>query len=200
MRKMITLLLIALVSAIFAMCTPKNEIPVESNWAVDKLYVEGNEISVPEGHSPYLAFLKDSKISGETGCNRFFGDYKAKEGEENDRDQAADGTGNTGAGAVIDLIVGCLLWIIDPAHALLAIEGVDGSFYSTLCPAGGASRDGLFEGGLSDTELHGTPPNQRIVLVKATALPMMLTVFISSHQSTRGLYWGFSGSREMWSG
>ena len=78
MRKMITLLLIALVSAVFAMCTPKKDIPVESSWAVDKLYVEGQEISVPEGHSPYLAFLKDSKISGETGCNRFFGDYKAK--------------------------------------------------------------------------------------------------------------------------
>ena len=78
MRKMITLLLIALVSAVFAMCTPKKDIPVESSWAVDKLYVEGQEISVPEGHSPYLAFLKDSKISGETGCNRFFGDYSAK--------------------------------------------------------------------------------------------------------------------------
>ena len=78
MRKMITLLLIALVSAVFAMCTPKKDIPVESSWAVDKLYVEGQEISVPEGHSPYLAFLKDSKISGETGCNRFFGDYNAK--------------------------------------------------------------------------------------------------------------------------
>ena len=78
MRKMITLLLVALVSAVFAMCTPKKDIPVESNWAVDKLYVEGNEISVPEGHNPYLAFLQDSKISGETGCNRFFGDYTAK--------------------------------------------------------------------------------------------------------------------------
>ena len=78
MRQMITLLLIALVSAVFAMCTPKKDIPVESNWAVDKLYVEGNEISVPEGHNPYLAFLKDSKISGETGCNRFFGDFSVK--------------------------------------------------------------------------------------------------------------------------
>ena len=78
MRKMITLLLVALVSAVFAMCTPKKDIPVESNWAVDKLYVEGTEISVPEGHNPYLAFLKDSKISGETGCNRFFGDYTIK--------------------------------------------------------------------------------------------------------------------------
>ena len=78
MRKMITLLLIALVSAVFAMCTPKKEIPVESSWAVDKLYVEGNEISVPDGHNPYLAFLKDSKISGETGCNRFFGDFTVK--------------------------------------------------------------------------------------------------------------------------
>ena len=81
MRKMITLLLIALVSAVFAMCTPKKEIPVESSWTVDKLYVEGNEISVPEGHNPYLAFLKDSKISGETGCNRFFGDFSVKGNE-----------------------------------------------------------------------------------------------------------------------
>lgn len=78
MRKMITLLLIALVSAAFAMCTPKNDIPVESSWSVDKIFADGNEISVPEGHSPYLAFLADKKISGETGCNRFFGDYAAK--------------------------------------------------------------------------------------------------------------------------
>lgn len=78
MRKMITLLLIALVSAVFAMCTPKNEIPVESSWSVEKIYTDGDEICVPEGHSPYLAFLADKKISGETGCNRFFGDYAAK--------------------------------------------------------------------------------------------------------------------------
>ena len=78
MRKMITLLVIALISGIFAMCAPKKEIPVESNWALETICANGNEISVPEGHSPYLAFLADKKISGETGCNRFFGDYSAK--------------------------------------------------------------------------------------------------------------------------
>ena len=78
MRKMITLLVIALISGIFAMCAPKKEIPVESNWALETICTDGNEISVPEGHSPYLAFLADKKISGETGCNRFFGDYTAK--------------------------------------------------------------------------------------------------------------------------
>ena len=78
MKKMITLLLIALVSGIFAMCAPKKEIPVESSWALETIYTDGKEISVPEGHTPYLAFLADKKISGETGCNRFFGDYAAK--------------------------------------------------------------------------------------------------------------------------
>ena len=78
MRKMITLLVIALISGIFAMCAPKKEIPVESNWALETICTDGNEISVPEGYSPYLAFLADKKISGETGCNRFFGDYTAK--------------------------------------------------------------------------------------------------------------------------
>ena len=59
MRKMITLLVIALISGIFAMCAPKKEIPVESNWALETICTDGNEISVPEGHSPYLAFLAD---------------------------------------------------------------------------------------------------------------------------------------------
>ena len=78
MRKMFTILVIALVSALFAMCSKKHSIPIESSWAIDKLFVEGNEISIPAGHNPYLAFLSDSKISGETGCNRFFGDFAVK--------------------------------------------------------------------------------------------------------------------------
>ena len=78
MRKMFTILVIAILSSFFAMCTKKDTIPVESSWAVEKVYVEGSEIQVPQDHNPYLAFLKDSKISGETGCNRFFGDFDVK--------------------------------------------------------------------------------------------------------------------------
>ena len=37
----------------------------------------------------------------------------------------------------------------------------------------------------------------RITLVKATALPKMRILFISSPRYTMGLYWGFSASREM---
>ena len=75
MRKIFTVMALAMASVMFAMCATNSTIPVESNWAVETIYADGNEISVPEGHSPYLAFLKDSKISGETGCNRFFGDF-----------------------------------------------------------------------------------------------------------------------------
>lgn len=58
-----------------------NSIPVESHWSVEALYSNGNAIAIPAGHNPGISFLKDNKIAGETGCNRFFGDFKAN-GEE----------------------------------------------------------------------------------------------------------------------
>lgn len=75
MKKMIFVLAIAVASFSFIMCT-NNNIPVESNWTVTSLYADGNEIAVPADHSATLAFLKDSKIAGGTGCNRYFGDFK----------------------------------------------------------------------------------------------------------------------------
>ena len=58
-----------------------NSIPVESHWSVETLYSNGNAVAIPAGHNPGISFLKDNKIAGETGCNRFFGDFKAN-GEE----------------------------------------------------------------------------------------------------------------------
>ena len=64
----------ATVSFVFSMCSGNN-IPVESHWALKNLYSGGMEVGIPEDHTPALLFLKDGKISGETGCNRFFGDF-----------------------------------------------------------------------------------------------------------------------------
>lgn len=65
----------------FSMCSSSKGIPVESNWVLEYIYSNGQEILPPEDHSPTLAFLKESKIAGETGCNRFFGDYKLEGAE-----------------------------------------------------------------------------------------------------------------------
>lgn len=60
---------------IFSMCSNKSGIPIESNWELEYIYTDGKEMTPPAEHNASLAFLKDSKISGETGCNRFFGDF-----------------------------------------------------------------------------------------------------------------------------
>ena len=65
----------ATVSFVFSMCSGNN-IPVESHWALKNLYSNGNEIEIPLDHNPAISFLKEGKISGETGCNRFFGSYE----------------------------------------------------------------------------------------------------------------------------
>ena len=81
---------LAAASAIFAMCSNNNNIPVESNWELEYIYSNGSAIAPPEEHTPTLAFLKDSKIAGETGCNRFFGDYTIK-----DKNLKFDNVGST---------------------------------------------------------------------------------------------------------
>ena len=77
MGKLINLLAAAAVALSFTMCTSNSEIPVESNWELEYIYTEGNAVEPPQDHNATLAFLKDSKIAGDTGCNRFFGEYKA---------------------------------------------------------------------------------------------------------------------------
>lgn len=67
----------AVASFSFTMCSSSGNIPVESNWRVESLHSDGNEIAVPADHDATLAFLKDSKIAGDSGCNKFFGDFKA---------------------------------------------------------------------------------------------------------------------------
>ncbi len=71
---------IAASAFMFAMCNNNGNIPVESNWEVEYVYSDGAEIAPPAEHEATLAFLKDSRIAGTTGCNRFFGDFTAQEG------------------------------------------------------------------------------------------------------------------------
>lgn len=72
--------MVAITAAAFmsTMCKSNGNIPVESNWEVEHIYAEGSEIAPPAGHDATLAFLKDGKIAGDTGCNRFFGDFSAE--------------------------------------------------------------------------------------------------------------------------
>lgn len=74
-------LMVATVAAtmLFCMCSGKNDIPIESNWRVEHIFKNSQEVVIPAEHDVTLAFLKDSKIAGETGCNRFFGDFKISE-------------------------------------------------------------------------------------------------------------------------
>ena len=80
MRRFVYPFAMAAAMFIFSMCSQNNTIPVESNWELEYLYSNGTEMTPPQEHTATLAFLKDSKIAGETGCNRFFGEYTA-EGE-----------------------------------------------------------------------------------------------------------------------
>lgn len=75
MRRFVYPLAMAAAIFIFSMCSNKSGIPIESNWELEYIYTDGKEMTPPAEHNASLAFLKDSKISGETGCNRFFGDF-----------------------------------------------------------------------------------------------------------------------------
>ena len=69
--------MVAIMSAAFmcSMCSSNGNIPVESNWKVEYVVSDGYEVVPPAEHNATMAFLKDSKIAGETGCNRFFGNF-----------------------------------------------------------------------------------------------------------------------------
>lgn len=75
MRRLAVQFVLAAAISVFTMCSNNNGIPVESNWELESIYFNGSTMTPPEDHAPTLAFLKDSKIAGETGCNRFFGDF-----------------------------------------------------------------------------------------------------------------------------
>ena len=74
---MFYMLAMAAISFVFTMCS-NSSIPVESHWDVTKLYQNGTPIDIPQEHNPGISFLKEGKIAGETGCNRFFGDFRAE--------------------------------------------------------------------------------------------------------------------------
>ena len=78
MKNLFLILAMATVSFVFSICSGNN-IPIESHWALKNLYSNGNEIEIPLDHNPAISFLKEGKISGETGCNRFFGDFSAND-------------------------------------------------------------------------------------------------------------------------
>ena len=78
MGRSIKLMAAVAAAFLFSMCTSNSEIPVESNWELEYIYTDGNAVEPPQDHNATLAFLKDSKIAGDTGCNRFFGEYEAK--------------------------------------------------------------------------------------------------------------------------
>ena len=75
MKRIVSMAAIAATAFIFAMCNNNGNIPVESNWEVEHIYVEGSEIAPSADHNATLAFLKDGKIAGDSGCNRFFGNF-----------------------------------------------------------------------------------------------------------------------------
>lgn len=78
MKNLFFTLALALTTLLFSMCSGC-DIPVESHWALKNLYTNGFEIQIPADHTPAISFLKEGKVSGETGCNRFFGDFAADE-------------------------------------------------------------------------------------------------------------------------
>lgn len=66
-------------SLMFVMCCNKGDIPIESNWQVEHIFKNNNEIAIPAEHDVTLAFLKEGKIAGNTGCNRFSGEFEIKD-------------------------------------------------------------------------------------------------------------------------
>lgn len=80
MKRLMYLLAAAVVAVSFTMCKGNSTIPVGSSWELEYIYSDNNAVQPPQDHTATLSFMEDSKIAGETGCNRFFGEY-AQEGE-----------------------------------------------------------------------------------------------------------------------
>ena len=79
MKKFMYKLAILIAPFAFAMCSENGNIPVESNWELEYIWSNGSEMSPPQEHNATIAFLKDSQMAGDTGCNRFFGNFTATE-------------------------------------------------------------------------------------------------------------------------
>ena len=78
MRKILSIVASMATAFMFVMCSNNGNIPIESNWEVEYICSDNKEMSPPADHQATLAFLGDSKISGTTGCNRFFGEFSVK--------------------------------------------------------------------------------------------------------------------------
>ena len=79
MKKFMYQLAMLIAPFAFAMCSENGNIPVESNWELEYIWSNGSEMAPPEEHNATIAFLKDSQMAGDTGCNRFFGNFTASD-------------------------------------------------------------------------------------------------------------------------
>lgn len=79
MKKFMYQLAILIAPLAFAMCSDNGNIPVESNWELEYIYSDGSQMAPPDDHNATIAFLNDSQMAGDTGCNRFFGNFTASD-------------------------------------------------------------------------------------------------------------------------
>lgn len=60
-------------------CTTKPAVTLQSNeWILKSITVQGKQVTLPE-NKPTLFFSDSARMSGFSGCNRFFGSYEQKE-------------------------------------------------------------------------------------------------------------------------
>ena len=78
MRKILSIVASMATAFVYVMCSNNGNIPIETNWEVEYICSDNKEMAPPADHQATLAFLGDSKISGTTGCNRFFGEFSVK--------------------------------------------------------------------------------------------------------------------------
>lgn len=72
-------LILVILFTLFASCTSKPTATLQSNeWILKSLSVAGKQITLPET-KPTVFFGDSARISGFSGCNRFFGTYDQKE-------------------------------------------------------------------------------------------------------------------------
>lgn len=79
MKKFMYCLAMMFAPLVFAMCSENGNIPVESNWELEYIYKDGTQMAPPEEHKATIAFLADSQMAGDSGCNRFFGSFTASD-------------------------------------------------------------------------------------------------------------------------
>lgn len=79
MKRVLGFIIAATLAFTLSMCSSATEeIPLQSYWKVNKMYSNGELMTLPQEQNSQMYFINNMDLSGVCGCNNFFASFYAQ--------------------------------------------------------------------------------------------------------------------------